>query len=200
MEKLKSLKTQPEELDEEYKKFSNLLALNRKAIFLDIEGVVVSHRTIIAYSDLPNDVHYSGGNEGWLQFVDPVAMALVFRLAKTFGAYLVLTSTLRFKPNVVTDLIKLRPCYVSEEEAVEMFSLGVTGRTASTRNDREGEILDFVENNRLLRYVVIDDRNLDMGNFVNCNSASGITYNNYQDAKEFLVNDNEEIHYEAIYL
>jgi hypothetical protein len=187
------MKTQQEE-------FSKQLAVNRKAIFLDIEGVIVSHRTIIAHSDLINGVHYSGGNAGWLQFVDTVAMALVFRLAKSFGAYIVLTSTLRYKPNVIEDLITLRPCYVSENEAREMFSLGVTGRTSSMRNDREGEILTFVEQHKLLRYVVIDDRNLDMGNFVNCNSASGITYNNYQDAKEFLVNDDEEINYEAIYL
>lgn len=172
------------------------LGKNYTAIFLDIEGVIVSHRTIIAHSDLPNGIHYHGGSENWTTFIDTAALGLIYRLAKDFSAKIVLTSTLRFKRGIVNDLIALRPSYVSSEEAIAMFSLGVTERLGM----REDEITIFAKENGVTKYVVIDDRTLSIGNFVNVNQSVGFSYDDYQDSKVYLLSEGEVAKYESIFL
>jgi len=72
-----------------------------KAIFLDLEGIIVTHRSILAQTAPHLGERYSGKAVGWARFVDDLSMRLVIRLAVLSHSKIVITSTLRSNPSIL---------------------------------------------------------------------------------------------------
>lgn len=166
-----------------------------RVIFLDIEGVVVTHRSVIVAINnskitYPNDTsmqHYTGAtNSEWHRFIDKDALGLVFYLAKEMECQIVLTSTLRFQEHVHYGLLKAAPDFakggVNGEAADHYLSFCVTERLQS----REDEIRKFIKDHGVEDYVVLDDRRLQIDNFVEVNPLEGFSVADCRDAKLML--------------
>jgi hypothetical protein len=156
-----------------------------KAIFLDIEGVIVSHRSILVQTSQEHGEMYTSSSPGWHRFVDSVAMRLVIDLAMRSDSKIVLTSTLRDEPNIVAALEGMCMRYAShkskDEDGTDLIA-GVTGHGSC----REQEIAGYVHNHDVSQYVVLDDRRLSCPNFVWVDPREGLTYANFQQCKPFL--------------
>ena len=165
-----------------------------KVIFLDIEGVIVTHRSIIVQHDDASGERYHGGRAGWHRFIDNIAMGLVYKLAHDFNARIVLTSTLRGMFETIPGLWAVAPHWC--KDPTEYVA------TAHTEflDTREAGITKFVKDFGVRKYVVFDDTHLTCPNFIRCKPSNGIDYSVYQDAKPFLAEDEETLQYEAIFL
>jgi hypothetical protein len=167
-----------------------------KAIFLDIEGVVVTHRSVL-FSHTKTDHYHGARNREWYKFIDPLAMGLIYRLARDYGAQIVLTSTLRNDEFVMEGLHKVAPPWLPEGTADQFFAAEVTSKLDS----REAEIQAYIKKHGVERYVVFDDRELSMGDhFIQINQYDGITMQDFNDGKILLLNEGEQSIQEHIYL
>lgn len=109
-----------------------------KVIFLDIDGVLISHRSVLATKDTT---------------VDPISVQLLNRVLTDFDAKIVLTSTHRKEflhtPDPLGDMQKY------------LISLGVLGERCVdyTRpaNNRGQEIATWLNNNKVELFIVLDD-------------------------------------------
>lgn len=169
----------------------------KKVIFLDIEGPLVTHRSILQYTDMSISRHYSGGgrNPDWWKFMDLCAVGLVYKLAVDYKAQIVLTSTLKKDKYTYHGLIKAAPEWLSEE-ATSYLSTAITG----DRSTREEEIQDFIRTCEVEKYVVIDDRRLDIPNLLWCNPRDGFLYDQWFQGMLYLADDPSQVVPPAIYL
>jgi HAD domain in Swiss Army Knife RNA repair proteins len=165
-----------------------------KVIFLDIEGVIVTHRSILVQHSPKHGETYHGGELGWHRFIDKTAMGLVYLLARDFKAQIVLTSTLRDKPETHTGLCAVKPHWL--DDPYDLLSQEVTTHLRT----REDEIKKFIALHKVEKFVVIDDRKLTIDKFVWCNAYDGFSYDCYQQSKMFLADDLTTVKHEAIYL
>lgn len=179
---------------------NNQRKTNMNAVFLDLEGPIVTHRSIIVNST--DDSPYQGDRTfRWVQFVDHTSLALVLQLCNDFKAEIVLTSLLRSNQRIVSQLYML--CHeLSEQMKIDNpFDSRVTEHMQS---QREKEILHFVKENEVKKWVAIDDKGLDLKNFVRVDPREGITWDAYQRCKPFLFDeetmDEKLARPEAIYL
>lgn len=175
---------QPKEQSTEY----------NKVIFLDIEGVVVTHRSILVQHCVERGETYHGGRSGWHRFIDPIAIGLIYKLAKDYRAQIVLTSTLRGLSHTYSGLCAVAPHWL--EDATELLSFEHTRHASS----REEEIEDFIRLHNVNKYVVIDDRRLHSSSFVWCNPRDGFTYDNYHQSRVFLADEPGHVAPELIFL
>lgn len=169
------------------------------AIFLDLEGPMVSHRSIINQNAPHLGELYGGRSQGWHRFVDPVALGLVARLAVDFAARIVVTSTLRRDHHVMASLYSMlysRSRYSSQNGGLDLLH----GVTEDFGGQREREVQQYITDHEVQRWVAIDDRTLQLTNFVQVDSRDGFTYANYQDCKPFLARPGEEVKPEAIFI
>lgn len=160
----------------------------KKVIFLDIEGVIVTHRSIITQFSKEKGEYYHGGRPGWHRFIDRCAMALVFHMAKEHGARICLSSTLRNDPGVVSAICCICPHWLDEEDALDMFT-----EPTAHGSSREEEIKSFIKAHDVEQWVAIDDRDLNLHNFVQTRPADGFSMQNFYDAQLFLVNEGESV-------
>lgn len=168
-----------------------------KIIFLDIEGVIVSHRSIVLNTNIEKKEFYDSRSNGWHRFVDPLSIGLVFKLAEDFGAKIVLTSTLRTDPKIVSALDHM--WLKRNEDADHIY--GHTGHSGS----REDEIMDSINNLAksgviVSHKVVIDDRMLDISDFVRTDPHEGFTYANYVECRRHLTDNPATLKPELIFL
>ena len=165
-----------------------------RVIFLDIEGVVVTHRSLIvalnnakiAYPDNTSLQRYTGATDaGWHRFIDKDALGLVFFLAREMECQIVLTSTLRSQEHVHYGLLQAAPEFAkgpNGDEADQYLSFSVTERLRS----REDEIRQFIADHGVEDYVVLDDRRLQIDNFVEVRPLEGFSVADCHDAKLLL--------------
>ena len=163
-----------------------------KVIFLDIEGVIVTHRTIL--DKTTKHLKYVGGTIGWERFIDTGAMSLIWRIAQKYNAVIVLTSTLRYQPLTIPGLLNSLPDWLSLDDALAFLSSEVTSRG----DIREEEIRAFITKHKVQRFVVIDDRDLEIEHFVQINAYDGFRMKDYYQAQSYFTD--EPIQGEPIFL
>ena len=176
-----------------------------RVIFLDIEGVVVTHRSLIVAINNARAKHngdatdtsmqnYTGAtNAYWHRFIDKDALGLVFFLAKEMECQIVLTSTLRFQEHVHFGLLAAAPEFAkgpNGDEADQYLSFSVTERL----NRREDEIRHFIADHGVEDYVVLDDRDLQIDNFIRVSPFEGFSVSDCSDAKFHLAKEGKYSH------
>lgn len=110
-----------------------------KVVFLDIDGVINSHRTAVAFGGYP---HTFDGCER--QMFDEVALALIRGIVKRAGASVVLSSTWR-----------LTHPFADVGKALD---LPIIDRTPSMLGGRGGEIARWLSNHpEVESYAIVDD-------------------------------------------
>lgn len=166
-----------------------------KVIFLDIEGVIVTHCSIIVNHCPEKQQTYHGGRAFWWHFIDKNAMGLVYMLAREYGAKIVLTSTLRGMSHTLVGLEAVAPIWAADDP-YEYLS------TEHTKflNSREREIAEFVARNKVRKYVVFDDNPLACPNFILTNAWNGLSYEEYQEAKVCLADTGQEVNQELVFI
>ena len=153
------------------------------AIYLDLEGVLVTHGTLIARKGI-QEPHYSGLNPNWKDFVSPVAWGLVVQLALEFDAEIVITSTLRSNDGILSALKSL----IHLDLDLEHEDLFAQNWRTGHGDRRSEEIQDHARSSGHETYLVIDDRKVDLPDhqpFV-VHPYDGFTYRNFLAAREWL--------------
>lgn len=158
-----------------------------KVIFLDVDGVLNSVRSMVALHR--KDAGYRH------DFIDPIAVALINRLTDITGAKLVISSTHR---KHIPDPLGNGRCLVAMQKYFDNF--GITGKVigytpCSSTGHRGTEINEWICNERehsdeLTHYVIIDDDSdmleSQMPFFVKTNAYEGFGYHNYKDTLRIL--------------
>lgn len=110
-----------------------------RVLFLDIDGVLNSHRTVVALNGYPHDVTDAG-----LAMFDMVAVALLRGLCKAGNLKVVLSSTWRLDPNW--------------REIGPALGLPIIDRTPSLLGPRGKEIAHWLANHvEVTHYAILDD-------------------------------------------
>lgn len=110
-----------------------------RVLFLDIDGVLNSHRTVVAFNGYPHDVSPAG-----LAQFDMAAVALLRGLCKAGGVQVVLSSTWRLDPKWKT----FGPA----------LGLPIIDRTPSLLGPRGKEIAAWLEAHpEVERFAIVDD-------------------------------------------
>ena len=109
-----------------------------RVLFLDIDGVLNSHRTVVALNGYPHDV-----SPGGLAQFDMVAVALLRGLCKAGGVQIVLSSTWRLD----REWAKIGPA----------LGLPIIDRTPSMLGPRGNEIACWLDDKPVERYAILDD-------------------------------------------
>lgn len=148
-----------------------------KVIFLDIDGVLNSHRSCLAMGGIP-----SGMKKDAVKFLDPLAISMIREICKLADAKIVLSSTWRKCRNF--------------REYAEEFKLPIIDCTASWSDkgtQRGYEIEDWLENyieTEITHYAIIDDDSdmLDYQKkyFVHVNGLEGFLYSHAVRLGEIL--------------
>ncbi len=159
-----------------------------RVIFLDIEGVVVTQRSLhCAFADVPPEIRpYTGADEsGWHEFIDKPALALVYQLARERGAQIVLTSTLRTDKYVHLGLLTAAPNWAkgpNGDEADQYLSFEVTPKLGY----RVLEIRTFIEKHGVESFCVIDDTILDIECYSRVEATHGFSVVNLGECMRFM--------------
>lgn len=147
-----------------------------KIIFLDIDGVMNSFRTAIAY-----DGYGYLGSEG--HKCDPVAIAMLQRLCKETGAKVVISSTWRIGRAHIEDFAFL--------------GVPVIDMTPVLSNCIRGdeiyhwlELTNDASEDKVTHYIILDDDSdmleSQMPNFIKVDHNTGFSFDNYQNALKIL--------------
>lgn len=147
----------------------------KKIIFLDIDDVCNSYRSLIAFGGYPY-VH-----ENHDKF-DQVAISLIENVCKKCNAEIVLSSTWR----LVKGWEKLR----------DILNLPIIDKTPALLNGSRGnEISMWLRDNPIFKYVIIDDTSdmleSQLKNFVHVDCKNGFSYENYEKTLKILGVENE---------
>lgn len=143
-----------------------------KALFLDIDGVLNSHRTVIAFGGYPHGL--TGTARGMF---DEVAIGLISGIAEASGAKIVLSSSWRNDEN----WLEIGPA----------LGLQITDRTPSCLGPRGQEIAQWLkEHPEVESYAIVDDDG-DMLEeqkpfFVHTSHYEGLTFANAEHLAALL--------------
>lgn len=135
-----------------------------KIIFLDVDGVLNSTRTAIAFGGFPMELHHK-------EAFDWVAIKLLQRLCDSSGAQVVLSSTWRL--------------YFSVKEMADLLGLPIIDKTPMLSSPRGVEINDWLIRHPEVKHYAIVDDDSDMmpqqqTNFVQTNPEEGLSWANYR--------------------
>lgn len=142
----------------------------RKIIFADVDGVLNSYRTVVAFGNYPTR------NDTTDNF-DLVAVGLLREACKQCNAEIVLSSTWRMDKNW--------------ERLGETLNLSIVDRTPQLLTGSRGEeIAMWLRDNLVFEYLIIDDNN-DMlksqqKNFIHVDPKNGFSYENFKQTLEIL--------------
>lgn len=137
-----------------------------KVLFLDIDGVLNSHRSIYAFNGCPH-----GFTPEHMALFDHVAIGLVRKLCQETGAVIVLSSSWRL-------------LHATKEVAAGL-NLPVIDRTPSLTGNRGQEIAAWLaEHPSVTVYAIVDDDS-DMlesqrAHFVQTSHEDGLQFRDYQ--------------------
>lgn len=113
--------------------------MSNRVVFLDIDGVLLSHRSCLALGGWPNDLSLAS-----LAMFDPVALGLLRAFCETSGAVLVLSSTWRL--------------HHSWREVGDALLLPLVGQTPRLLGPRGKEIAHWLDQQpEPVRYAILDD-------------------------------------------
>lgn len=141
--------------------------MNKKILFLDIDGVLNSHRSLVAANGYPLDF----SPKGMKQF-DMVGVGLIRRLCSDPDTSIVLSSTWRL--------------HFTAFEVAKALDLPVVGVTPNLPGIRGLEINAWLSRHpEVERYAIVDDDSDMLPDqlpfFVKTSGFDGITWRNYQD-------------------
>lgn len=158
-----------------------------KVIFLDVDGVINSVRSMVALHRKDDGYRYD--------FIDPIAVALINRLTNVTGAKLVISSTHRKHIPCSEDGTR---CLNAMQKYFDNFGITgkVVGYTPCLRTGHRGdEIRSWLADNKdkleITHYVIIDD-DADMTeaqklhHFVKVDNYEGFGYHGYKEALRIL--------------
>jgi hypothetical protein len=143
-----------------------------KVLFLDIDGVLNSRRTLIAHNGYPH-----GFEPDQMKMFDHAALGLIRDLCRHSGAVVVLSSSWR-----ILHLV---------EEVAAGFDLPVIDRTPSLAGNRGQEIAAWLAAHpSVVVYAIVDD-NSDMlesqrTHFVQTSEEEGLSFRDYAALKRIL--------------
>lgn len=148
-------------------------------IYLDLEGVVVTTSSIMA---LQRNAPYNGmSSENFIHFVDKVSLGLVCKVAASFSASICISSTLRGHEWLKASL----------EELIKGYGVPLHKNwKTSHQSSREEEILKHVADNGVTNFAVVDDRKLDIKNFVRTNQRFGFDLEAHKKVVDIFDADN----------
>lgn len=155
-------------------------------IFLDIDGVLCTWRSHIAY----------GGDGGLMQHLDPVAVRLVAQLCRETNAQLVLSSTWRHHHDQLSMTGILQNAGFDTIPWHQIWKTPTAQKKLSLPSCRGDEIDAWLENAKPEVYVILDD----FDNFHEHHKASlvltpennGLTWENYKAALRILLRQPKE--------
>jgi len=150
--------------------------MNERIIFLDIDGVLNSTRSCLAFGGFghlrPNITEDSAK-------LDPIALKLMRMLVEETNAKVVISSSWRINANSVSDF-----------DFLQMPIIGMTPYRGDCRGD---EIQKWLDKNPTERYVIIDDdRDMlesQMDNFVKCDFKYGFSEEQFFKAYKILTGE-----------
>ena len=143
-----------------------------KVLFLDVDGVINSVRSAVAFDGYPWDVD----EENIKQF-DHVAITLIRRICRDTNCKIILSSTWRRS--------------VGHKKLADALDLPVIDSTPTHMDATRGEeIAAWLRKNEVDKYVIIDD-DADMLEeqlpyFVKVDPYNGLSYDNYTKILEIL--------------
>lgn len=143
-----------------------------KVLFLDIDGVLNSHRSCLAFRGYPHGFH----KDDMAKF-DHVAVSLIRRLCREVDCSIVLSSSWRIIHQVI--------------EVANGLDLPIFDRTHSDGSHRGTQIKDWLDAHpEVTHYAIVDDDS-DMLDeqapcFVRTNANDGLTLNDYSKLKAIL--------------
>lgn len=135
-----------------------------KIIFLDIDGVLNSTKTCIAFGGYPNELEHKGA-------FDWVAIKLLQRLCDSEGIQIVLSSTWRR--------------FYELKDIADALDLPIIDKTIYLGGDARGEEIKewLIRHPDVEMYAIIDDDSDMLGDqlpfFVHTDGAEGFTWKNY---------------------
>jgi len=144
-----------------------------KILFLDIDGVLNSGRTLAAFGGYPHDF----SSQGMGKF-DPVAIGLIQKLCIQTSCEIVLSSTWRIDHTCV--------------QAANALDLPIIASTPILNNTARGFEINawLTEHPEVQCYAIVDDIDamLDFQKpfFVQTDASLGLTLENYRDLKRIL--------------
>ena len=148
-----------------------------RVIFLDIDGVLNSHRTAAAY------------REPLMRKLDPVSVKLLHRIVSKADAKLVISSTWRLDPDWLT---LVWGCLREAGWPCDYGDCPIIGRTAKYLGIRKvrGDEIDMwlKENPEYDDYLIFDDDS-DMlphqkDRFIHCDGKIGISWDNWSQVRK----------------
>jgi hypothetical protein len=147
-----------------------------KILFLDIDGVLNSCRSSMAYSGYPHTIKETVIED--FEKFDDIAVTLIRKLCRLTNTNIVLSSTWRF--------------YISPEDLGKQLNLPIFDKTphklSSTRGEEIKMYLDSAKD--IERYAIVDDDNdmlkEQLPHFVEVNSINGLSYENYNKLLQLL--------------
>jgi len=152
-----------------------------KVLFLDIDGVLNSKRTLLAFDAYPRSYHYKD-----MQIFDQVALSLIRRLCDETGAQICLSSDWRIDDLTKTVIHPLK-------HAVGL-GLPVRGCTPILTGSRGTEINAWLsEHPEVTNYAIVDDH-ADMlqdqqNHFVQTDPEFGLSARNFIYLKTILMRE-----------
>ena len=145
-----------------------------KFIFLDIDGVLNSYRSAVAFDGY--------GSTRRPYKLDEVAVRLVKKAVEDTGSYLVISSTWRSTgTQAIASILSLYGWHFAP----------VVGRTGYGHKSRTGRIMKWMDENapkakREGRFLAIDDSELEVEKFVHVDGKVGFGIDDFRETKRLL--------------
>jgi hypothetical protein len=141
-----------------------------KILFLDIDGVLNSVRSCIAFDGYP----YSNSN---YEKFDDIAVNLIRKLCKTTNTKIILSSTWRL--------------FKGWDKLYEVLNLPIIDKTPHKLSSTRGEEIDmWLSNNKVDKYAIVDDDSdilvYQLPYFVKVDNTNGLSYENYLQLLKLL--------------
>ena len=141
-----------------------------KVLFLDIDGVLNSVRSCIAFDGYP----YSNSN---YEKFDDIAVNLIRKLCKTTNTKIILSSTWRL--------------FKGWDKLYGVLNLPIIDKTPHKLSSTRGEEIDmWLSNNKVDKYAIVDDDSdilvYQLPYFVKVNNTNGLSYENYLQLLKLL--------------
>lgn len=125
-----------------------------KIIFLDIDGVLNSAQSLIHFKAFgyPTKIKQAYLKTGEIDcpYFDPISVSLLKAIVKTLGAKIVISSTWRLNCSM-QDFNLIFNYYGFNTEDV------IIGKTHNRGDSRSTQIKDWVSDNNILDFIIIDD-------------------------------------------
>lgn len=144
-----------------------------KILFLDIDGVLNSTRSVTAFGNYPHphDIEVSQSRFDW------VAVGLIRKLCQETGANIVLSSTWRKGGN--------------RQKLAKILDLPIVGETPEKIGGHRGyEIAEWLKSHSPKKFAIVDD-DTDMLEsqlpfFVNTSHEEGLLYSDFKKLRDLL--------------